>query len=146
MTFKDGVIQLELTEPIAGTADQAWEWMNCIYDILEHLGRPYPLLTQVKHPVEFTSEARRIMRLTEDSEHFVAHAMCARSLAMKAMVKFLMILVPRNLFDEDVFMKEENARAWMQEKIDQSPHAPIEASDLEGLHLEINMTPRELKV
>ena len=96
----------------------------------------------VNQKIEFTSEALRVMRRVEDEEHFVAHAVWARSLSMKAMVKFLMVLIPRNLFDEDVFLQEENAIAWLREKIKHSNHAEISHQECSDLRIEINSDAR----
>ncbi len=93
------------------------------------------------HKVEFTSEARRVMRRLEDVEHFVAHAIWVNSMGMKAMVKFLMILVPRNLFDEDVFLQEENAIAWLQYRMKQSMHVTITEAEASKIQIEINQDP-----
>jgi hypothetical protein len=141
MSFNEGVFRIRIDQTIKGTIDQAWEWINCMHDIKKQLNRPFPLLTEVKHKVEFTSEARRVMRRVEDIEHFVAHAIWVNSIGMKAMVKFLMILVPRNLFDEDVFLQEAKAFSWLQDRIKQSVHQAITEAEALAIQMTINQVP-----
>jgi hypothetical protein len=141
LMFDEGIFQLVLNREIHGTADEAWEWLNCMMDIKTFLGRPFPLVSLVHHKIEFSSAGRAIMRLAEDEEYFVAHAICAKNIAMKAMVKFLMILVPRNLYEEDVFLQCENASLWLHSQVKESSHKAIHVGELEGLELSIKTAP-----
>ncbi len=137
MSFYKGIFIIRLDRDIKGSPAQAREWINCMEDMKEHLGRPFPLMTEVKHKVEFTSQARMIMRSVEDEEYLIAHAMWAHSLSMKAMVKFLMILVPRNRFEEEVFLQESNALAWLKKNINRSLHAKITEEEASNISIQI---------
>ena len=141
MSFSEGIFRIRIDQAVNGTIDQAWEWINCMHDIKMQLNRPFPLLTEVKHKVEFTSKARKAMRRLEDVEHFVAHAIWVNSMGMKAMVKFLMILVPRNLFDEDVFLQESKAIAWLQDKIKQSRYDTITEAEVSEIQFKVKQEP-----
>jgi hypothetical protein len=141
MSYSDGLFVLRLDMAVKGSADQAWEWINCIQSIKAQIGRPFPLLSVIEYKVEFTSEARRILRQMEDVEHFIAHAIWAESQTVKAMVKFLVILVPRNRFEVNVFLKKAKALSWLQERMNQSFYAAISEEEAMSVRIEINQEP-----
>lgn len=146
MTLEEGVLVVTLAQSIEGSPSQGWEYVNCVYDVYEHLGRSYPMITRVDFSIRFSSEGRRILRLIENGEHFSVHGIISKSMAMKAMVKFLMILVPQHKFKEDVFLNEDNARKWMLGQLQERGDTLVAVEELQGLSLSINDSERALGI
>lgn len=142
VSFDDGIFFFEFTREVNGTAAQAWEWMNLIADIRSGVGRPYAQLTRVNERVTLTSEGRMVMRQTGDRDYVVAHSLVTHNRAFQMMVRFLMVLSPRDRFEERIFGDEEKAVKWLRKKGEEEEVAPVSLEEALALVLRSDKEPR----
>lgn len=144
ISFSDGILSSRLIRDMDAGSKEAWEWINCLQDMRDQIGRSYPLLTTVNVNVNFDSEARRVIGQLRGVGQLYGQAFCVDSLAKKAMLKFLMVLVPGILSDIEVFLQEEAAVQWLVGRSRLPDNELVREHEARALKISIDQGPRML--
>ncbi len=96
------------------------EYMAFNESLAELCGHSIPVLTYSKGLISIDKEARRYIHGFKDSTAYLANAIVVELLASRAMMQFIMKLIPSSKFPELVFDSVPNAQFWLESEIAKS--------------------------
>jgi hypothetical protein len=135
---KNGVLYLEISPDLNLGVEDAREFQEYISSIIENTGRPIPAISTLKGQVHFNKSARRYYQEYEQLELLVSHAIIVPNGAMRALMNFILAIVPCKAFEIKVFSNEEDSITWTQKKILESKHAVLNTKEIAELSEYLN--------
>lgn len=142
VTFEEGLFCFETLRPFDFDEAKAWLWINLIHDLRAQLGRPYAQLTRVQHMVKQNAGGTKVLRAAGQKEYVVGHALITPSRPIQLLVKFIMVLSPRTIYEEKTFVQEADARGWLVEKQSISSYRSVTIEEARKLVLAWDPRPR----
>lgn len=142
VTFEEGLFCFESLRPFEFDERHAWLWINLIHDLRAQLGRPYAQLSRANHRVKQNALGTRILKAAGQKEYVVGHALVTPSRPIQLLVKFIMVLSPRTIYEEKTFVQEAEARAWLVKKLTTSGYRTVTIEEARNLDLSWDPRPR----
>ena len=108
---------LEVKDDAQVGLESAIEYMafnECLSDLCKG---PIPVLTHSKGLISLDKHARKYIHGYKDSTAYMANAIVVERLASRAMMSFIMKLIPSSKFPELVFDSVNNASFWLGQEM-----------------------------
>lgn len=131
----DGIATFELCPKEAVSLEIAREYKKVIEFIYEYVGRPFPRVTYVNQAIKVDQEAQDFLRSFAKKEFYSAHVYITSSLKLKAMLTYLLYLIPCQRELTKVFTDESKAREWLTKRMMDSDAVTIDMKAVENLKL-----------
>jgi hypothetical protein len=98
----------------------AIEYMAFNESLAEVCGQAVPIMTYSKGLISINKEARKFIHAYKDTSAYLANAIVVERLASRAMMQFIMKLIPSSKFPELVFESFSSAQFWLESEIKKS--------------------------
>jgi hypothetical protein len=114
---KESFFFLEVKDDAQVGLESAIEYMAFNECLSELCKGPIPILTHSKGLISLDKHARKYIHGYKDSTAYMANAIVVERLASRAMMTFIMKLIPSSKFPELVFDSVSNASFWLGQEM-----------------------------